>query len=60
MVKKLPANVRDARDMGLIPKLGSSPGEGSGNPLHIPAWKILWTEEPGILQFMGPQGVGCD
>ena len=31
MVKKLPAN---AGDMGLIPRLGRSPGEGNGNPLH--------------------------
>ena len=31
---------------GLIPRLGSSPGEGNG----ILAWKIPWTEEPGRLQ----------
>ena len=24
------------------------------------AWKILWTEEPGRLQFMGSQRVGHD
>ena len=24
------------------------------------AWKIPWTEEPGWLQFMGLQRVGCD
>ena len=24
------------------------------------AWKIPWTEEPGRLQFMGPQRVGHD
>ena len=24
------------------------------------AWKILWTEEPGRLQFMGSQRVGQD
>ena len=24
------------------------------------AWKIPWTEEPGRLQSMGPQGVGHD
>ena len=34
MVKNLPANARDARDMGLIPGLGRSPGEGNGNPLQ--------------------------
>ena len=31
MVKNLPAN---AGDMGLIPGLGRSPGEGNGNPLQ--------------------------
>ena len=24
------------------------------------AWKIPWTEEPGRLQSMGSQRVGCD
>ena len=24
------------------------------------AWRILWTEEPGKLQFMGSQRVGHD
>ena len=24
------------------------------------AWKIPWTEEPGMLQFMGSQRVGHD
>ena len=31
MVKNLPAN---AGEVGLIPGLGSSPGEGNGNPLQ--------------------------
>ena len=31
MVKNLPAN---SGDMGLIPLLGRSPGEGNGNPLQ--------------------------
>ena len=26
----------------------------------ILAWKILWTEEPGGLQFMGVQRAGYD
>ena len=30
-LKNPPAN---ARDLGLIPKLGRSPGEGNGNPLQ--------------------------
>ena len=34
MVKKLPANAGDARDMHSIPGWGRSPGEGHGNPLQ--------------------------
>ena len=34
MVKNLPASVGDARDVGSIPSLGRSPGEGKGNPLQ--------------------------
>ena len=37
VVKNPPAN---ARDMGLIPGLGRSPGGGNGNPLHYSAWVI--------------------
>ena len=33
VVKNLPAN---AGDVALIPGLGRSPGEGSGNPLQYP------------------------
>ena len=33
MVKNAPATAGDARDMGPIPGLGGSPGEGNGNPL---------------------------
>ena len=33
MVKNLPANAGDLRDMGSIPGSGRSPGEGNGNPL---------------------------
>ena len=34
VVKNLPANAGDAKDMGSIPGLGRSPGEGNGNPLQ--------------------------
>ena len=34
VVKNLPANVGDAGDMGLTPKLGRSPGGGNSNPLQ--------------------------
>ena len=34
MVKNLPANAGDLRDVGSIPGSGRSPGEGNGNPLQ--------------------------
>ena len=34
MVKNPPANAGDTRDVGLIPGLGRSPEEGSGNLLQ--------------------------
>ena len=34
MVKNLPANAEDIRDVGLIPGLGRSPGGGRDNPLQ--------------------------
>ena len=37
----------NAGDLGSIPGLGRSPGEGNSNHSSIPAWEIPWTEEPG-------------
>jgi len=34
VVKNPPTNAGDIRDMGSIPGLGRSPGEGNGNPLQ--------------------------
>ena len=34
MVKNLSANAEDIRNLGLIPGLGRSPGEGNGNALQ--------------------------
>ena len=34
MVKNLPANAEDIKDMGSIPGSGRSPGVGHGNPLE--------------------------
>ena len=34
VIKNLPANAEDKRDMGLIPGSGGSLGEGYGNPLQ--------------------------
>ena len=34
MVKNLPANAEDTRDLGSTPGSGISPGEGNDNPLQ--------------------------
>ena len=47
----------NAGDLGSIPGMGRSPGEGNGNSLQYSCWKIPWTEEPGGLQSMGSQRV---
>ena len=53
VVKNLPAHVGDA---------GSIPGSGrsleKGYSLHILAWRIPSTEEPGGLQSKGSQRAG--
>ena len=49
MVENLPANTGDVKDAGSIPGLGVSPGVGNDNHSRILAWKILGTEEPGVL-----------
>ena len=41
--------VYNSGNLGLIPELRRSPGEGNGNPLQYFAWEIPWTEEPGRL-----------
>ena len=50
----------NAGDVGLIPGLGKSPGEGNGTHSSILAWRISQTEEPGGLQYIGSQGVRQD
>ena len=60
LVKNLPANAGDIRDMGLIPGLGRAPGGGHATQSRILAWRIPYTEEPGGLQSMGSQRVVHD
>ena len=50
----------NVEDPGLIPGLGRFPGEGTATHSNIPAWRIPWTEEPGVLQSMGLQRVRHD
>ena len=37
-------------DLGLIPGLGGSPGEGNSYPLQYPCLENLWTEDTGRLK----------
>ena len=60
MVKNLPANAGDIRDVGSIPGSGRSLEEGMVTNSRILAWRILWTEEPGGLQSIGLERVGHD
>ena len=52
VVKNMPANAENARDVSSIPRSGISPAVGNGTP-HQHAWKIPWAEEPGGLQSWG-------
>ena len=45
----------NARDLGSIPGLGRSPGDGKGSHSSILAWRMPWT-----VKFMGSQRVGKD
>ena len=47
-----------AGDLGPIPGLGRSPGEGNGYPLQYSCLRNPWTEESGRLQSMGWQRAG--
>ena len=47
-----------AGDLGLIPGLGQSPGEGNGNRLQCSCLRSPMEEEPGRLQCMGSQRDG--
>ena len=50
MVKNLPSNEANVRDVGPIPELGGSLEEGMTTHSSILAWRIPWTEESGGLQ----------
>ena len=47
VVKNPPA---DAGDSGLIPGLGRSLEEGVATHSSILAWRIPWTEDPGVAK----------
>ena len=60
MVKNPPASAGDIRDADSIPGSRDPLGEGMATHSSILAWRIPWAEEPGRLQFMGPQRAGHD
>ena len=49
MVKNLPANAGDARDVGLGQE--DALEEGMATHSSILVWRIPWTEEPGWAMF---------
>ena len=57
VVKNLPVNAGDSRDVGLIPGSGRSLGVESGSPLQYFSLGNP-TEKPGGLQSMVSQRVG--
>jgi len=54
------ASAYNVGDLGSIPGLGRSSGEGNGNPLEYSCRKIPWKEECGSLQSMELQRVRHD
>ena len=54
-VKNPPANGGGVRDSGLIPGSEDTLEKEMATHFSILTWEILWTEEPGRLQFMGLQ-----
>ena len=61
MVKNLLTNAGDTGEVGLIPGLGRSPGEGNGNPIPVVLPGESHGQEEAVgLQSMGLQRVGHD
>ena len=58
MVKDSACNAGDARDVGSIPGLERSSGEGNGSPFQYSCLEN--PTEPGWLQSRGSQRVGHD
>ena len=50
----------NAGDPGLIPGSGRTLEKGMATHSNILAWRIPWTEEPGVLESIGSQRVRYD
>ena len=48
------------KNLGSIPGLGRSPGEGMATHSSMLAWRIPWREKPSGLQSMGLRGIRHD
>ena len=60
VVKNLPGNAGDTRNVGLTSVSEDPQEENMATHSSILAWRILWTEEPRRLQSMVLQRVGHD
>ena len=60
MLKNLPADAGDVRDLGLIPGQEDPLEEGTAIHFSILVWRIPCTDEPGGLQPMESQRVRQD
>ena len=60
VVKNLPVNAEDIRDLGSIPGLGRFPGGGHSNPFQYSCLENPIPEEAGRLWSIGSQRVGHD
>jgi len=62
VIKNLPANKGDTRDVGLIPGTGRSPGEGKWQPTPVfsPGKSYGQRSLAGYIQYMGLQRVRHD
>ena len=56
MVKDLPSNSGDVRDVGLILALGRSPGGGNGTPVFLPG---KFHEQRSLVGY-SPRGAESD
>ena len=57
VVKNLPADAGDVKDMGSVPGQENPLEESLATHSSLLAWRIPWTEEPGGLQSMGSHRV---
>ena len=58
VVKNLPANAGDIRDVSSIPESEDPLSEGMATHSRILSWRIPWREKPGGLESIGSQRVG--